>query len=180
MAPVTAKNLINGEWVGTAQTFESLNPADSKQTIGVAPLSGKTDADAAVTAAKEAYEHWRDWSWVRRAEIIDKFAQLMKRDVEELSKLVTMECGKPINEGRADVVEAIHMAQYVAGLGRMPIGNVISSEVPAKDAYILRKPKGVVVCITPWNFPSAIPSSTARVRDFSSVCRVGASMNSIA
>lgn len=157
MAPVTAKNLINGEWVGTAQTFESLNPADSKQTIGVAPLSGKTDADAAVTAAKEAYEHWRDWSWVRRAEIIDKFAQLMKRDVEELSKLVTMECGKPINEGRADVVEAIHMAQYVAGLGRMPIGNVISSEVPAKDAYILRKPKGVVVCITPWNFPSAIP-----------------------
>ncbi len=157
MAPVTAKNLINGEWVGTSQTFESLNPADSKQTIGTAPLSGKSEAEAAVAAAKEAYETWRDWSWVRRAEIIDRFAQLMKRDVEELSKMVTMECGKPINEGRADVVEAIHMAQYVAGLGRMPIGNVISSEVAAKDAYILRKPKGVIVCITPWNFPSAIP-----------------------
>lgn len=157
MAPVTAKNLINGEWVGTSQTFESLNPADSKQTIGTAPLSGKSEAEAAVAAAKAAYETWRDWSWVRRAEIIDRFAQLMKRDVEELSKMVTMECGKPINEGRADVVEAIHMAQYVAGLGRMPIGNVISSEVAAKDAYILRKPKGVIVCITPWNFPSAIP-----------------------
>jgi aldehyde dehydrogenase (NAD+) len=74
-----------------------------------------------------------------------------------MSQTVTRECGKPINEGRADVVEALHMAQYVAGLGRMPNGYTISSEVAAKDAFILRKPKGVIVCITPWNFPVAIP-----------------------
>jgi len=157
MTPVSAQNLINGEWKSASQTFESLNPADSKQTIGSAPLSGKAEAELAVAAAKEAYETWSEWSWVRRAEVIDRFAQLMKRDTEALSRLVTMECGKPINEGRADVVEAIHMAQYVAGLGRLPIGDVISSEVAAKDAFILRKPKGVIVCITPWNFPVAIP-----------------------
>jgi aldehyde dehydrogenase (NAD+) len=49
------------------------------------------------------------------------------------------------------------MAQYMAGFGRMPIGLAISSEIAAKDAYILKKPKGVIACITPWNFPSAIP-----------------------
>jgi aldehyde dehydrogenase (NAD+) len=154
---VTAKNLINGRWVEADRSFESLNPADNREVVGTAPLSGKSEVDAAVAAAKEAYETWREWSWVRRAEIIDNFAQLIKRDVEELSRLVTRECGKPINEGRADVVEALHMAQYVAGLGRMPNGFTVSSEVPAKDAFILRRPKGVIACITPWNFPVAIP-----------------------
>lgn len=157
MTPVHAKNLINGSWSETGQTFESLNPANTRETVGTAPLSAESEVNAAVAAAKEAFETWRDWSWVRRAEVIDHFAQLIKRDVEEMSKLVTRECGKPLNEGRADVVEALHMAQYVAGLGRMPNGYAISSEISAKDAYILRKPKGVVGVITPWNFPVAIP-----------------------
>lgn len=157
MEPVKARNLINGEWTTTAAQFESLNPANSKETIGTVPLSTKADVDQAVAAAKKAYESWRDLSWVTRAEYVDRFAQLVKRDLAELSALVTRECGKAINEGRADVVEALHMAQYVAGLGRMPNGYTISSEISAKDAYILKRPKGVVACITPWNFPVAIP-----------------------
>jgi aldehyde dehydrogenase (NAD+) len=157
MQSIQAKNYIDGEWLTTGQEFESLNPANQKETVGTAPLSGATEVDAAVGAAKQAYHTWRDLSWVKRAEYIDTFAQLLRRDVEELAVLVTRECGKPLNEGRADVVEALHMAQYVAGLGRMPNGFTISSEVAAKDAYILRKPKGVIACITPWNFPSAIP-----------------------
>lgn len=157
IATITAKNLINGEWTTSSQTFESLNPADKTHVVGIVPRAGKAEAEAAIAAAKEAYETWKTWSWVRRAEIVDNFAQLLKRDLEELSVLVTTECGKPYNEGKADVVEALHMAQYVAGLGRMPTGFTISSEVDAKDAYILRKPKGVISCITPWNFPIAIP-----------------------
>lgn len=154
---ITAKNYIDGAWVSTAQEFESVNPADRREIIGTAPRSQSADVDAAVAAAKHAYHSWRELSWVKRAEYIDTFAQLIKRDVEEISALVTRECGKPINEGRADAVEALHMAQYMAGFGRMPIGLAISSEIAAKDAYILKKSKGVIACITPWNFPSAIP-----------------------
>lgn len=157
MAPIQAKNYIDGQWQTTHQDFESLNPANTRETIGTAPLSTKADVDAAVASAKKAYETWRDLSWVKRAEYVDAFAQLVKRDVEEIAQLVTRECGKPINEGRADAVEALHMAQYIAGKGREPIGLKISSEISAKDAYILKKPKGVIACITPWNFPSAIP-----------------------
>ncbi|MBI3721188.1 MAG: aldehyde dehydrogenase family protein, partial [Fimbriimonas ginsengisoli] len=154
---IQARNYIDGQWVASARQFESLNPADTREVVGVAPLSTAADAAQAVEAAKRAFETWREQSWVRRAEIIDNFAQLMKRDLEEMSRLVTRECGKPLNEGRADVVEALHMAQYVAGMGRQPNGFAVSSEIPAKDAFILRKPKGVIVCITPWNFPVAIP-----------------------
>jgi len=157
MSPIQAKNYINGEWISGRQDFESVNPANLKEIIGTAPLSDKSDVDQAVGSAKHAYETWRDLSWVKRCEYVDAFAQLIKRDLDEISTLVTRECGKPINEGRADAVEALHMAQYMAGMGRMPIGLAISSEIAAKDAFILRKPKGVIACITPWNFPSAIP-----------------------
>lgn len=157
MAAIHAQNYINGEWQAVRSTFESINPADNRDVVGIVPLSNAQHVDQAVAAAKAAFHSWRELSWVRRAEIIDNFAQLMKRDVDALSELVTRECGKPLNEGRADVIEAIHMAQYVAGLGRMPNGFTVSSEIAAKDAFILRKPKGVVACITPWNFPIAIP-----------------------
>jgi aldehyde dehydrogenase (NAD+) len=55
------------------------------------------------------------------------------------------------------VVEGLHMVQYVFGLGRMPYGEVIASEIAEKDAYTRRKPWGVVGVITPWNFPFAVP-----------------------
>lgn len=157
MGSIQAENYINGAWQSCSQRFSSVNPADQREEIGTAPLSGADDVNQAVSAAKHRYETWRDLSWVKRAEFIDTFAQLMKRDIDELSALVTRECGKPINEGRADAVEALHMAQYVAGMARMPNGFTISSEIAAKDAFILRRPKGVIACITPWNFPSAIP-----------------------
>jgi aldehyde dehydrogenase (NAD+) len=157
MASIQAKNYIFGEWQEPGQVFESLNPANSSETIGTAPLSRADDVDQAIQAARNAFHTWRDQSWVKRAELLDTFAQLVKRDLQELSELVTRECGKPLNEGRADAVEALHTAQYFAGKGREAIGLAVSSEVSAKDAFILRKPKGVVACITPWNFPSAIP-----------------------
>ncbi len=157
MTSFHAKNLIDGAWVEPASTSDSLNPAHLSEVVGTFPLSNSSDVDAAVAAAKQAFKSWRELSWVKRAEYIDNFAQLMKRDTEELGRTVTRECGKPFNEGRAEVIEGLHMAQYVAGLGRMPNGYTISSEISAKDAFILRKPKGVIACITPWNFPIAVP-----------------------
>lgn len=154
---IVAANYINGEWLASDKTFQSLNPANRTHVIGTVPIASRAQVDDAVKAARAAFHDWKNKSWVQRGEIIDHLAQLIKRDVEELSRMVTIECGKPYNEGRADVIEALHMAQYVAGLSRLPIGYAISSEIPAKDAYILRKPKGVVGCITPWNFPFAIP-----------------------
>lgn len=157
--PVHALNYINGEWreAKSGKRFDSTNPANRTEIVGNAPVSEQADVDAAVAAAKEAFPKWAALSWVKRAEILDHVAQLMKRDLEQMTRLVTRECGKPLNEGRADVVESLHMVQFAASLGRMPIGQIISSEVAEKDAFIRRKPKGVVGCITPWNFPMAIP-----------------------
>ena len=157
MITTKARNLIGGNWHDSSQQFKSMNPACTKEIIGTAPIADSNQVHQAVQAARDAFEIWRDLGWVQRAQYIDKLAQLIKRDLEEIGVLVTRECGKPINEGRADAVEALHMTQYAASLGRFPTGLTVSSEVPEKDAYILRKPKGVVACISPWNFPIAIP-----------------------
>ena len=156
---VHGKNFINGRLMDShsGQTFESRNPADTDDVIGTFPRSDGQDAEEAVRAARAAYPAWRRMSRIKRGEIFDQFVQLIKRDREELSRLMARECGKALNECRVDVTEGIHMAQYVFGLTRMPHGDVISSEIAEKDAFMRRHPKGVIVAITPWNFPFAIP-----------------------
>src|SRR5262249_20895157 len=76
---------------------------------------------------------------------------------DSLAELMARECGKVVSECRAEVVEGLHMIQYVFGTGRMPIGEIVASEIAEKDAFMRRKPWGVVAVITPWNFPFAVP-----------------------
>src|SRR5262249_34399428 len=89
--------------------------------------------------------------------LFDNLAQLVKRDVDELAQLMARECGKVVTECRAEVIEGLHMIQYVFGTGRMPVGEIMASEIAEKDAFMRRKPWGVVAVITPWNFPFAVP-----------------------
>ena len=153
------KNYIGGKWrvSSSEETFESRNPSRTGEVIGVFPRSGEEEVDLAVSAAREAFPAWRRASRIRRGEYLDDFTQIVKANKEEFARLIARESGKPINEARVDVVEGMHMAQYVSGRARMPTGEVIASEVAEKDSYMLRKPKGVVGVISPWNFPFAIP-----------------------
>lgn len=159
MENMASMNYIKGRWTGshTERQFERRNPARIREVISVCPRSDAEDVHAAVTAAREAFPAWRQVSRVRRGEYLDSFVQLAKSDTEDLSRLLAKESGKTINEARADVVEGIHTAQYWFGRARMAAGEVYASEIAEKDAYMFRKPKGVVAAITPWNFPFAIP-----------------------
>jgi aldehyde dehydrogenase (NAD+) len=153
-----SSHYIGGEWVdGTgSETFESENPATGER-LGTFRRGTEADVERAVAAADDAAAAWRDHSYIDRAEYLwDVYHELRER-TDELGEVVTRECGKEISEGRADVVEAAHMVEWAAGNARHPHGDVVPSEIGAKDAYMRRKPRGVVGCITPWNFPVAIP-----------------------
>jgi aldehyde dehydrogenase (NAD+) len=155
--PVAGQNLIGGQWSPDGSHFDSLSPAHRELVIGRFPASTRDDAAAAVAAARDAFPAWRRTSRIRRAELFDNLCQLVKRDADELAQLMANECGKVVSECRAEVVEGLHMLQYVFGTGRMPLGEVLASEIDAKDAYMRRKPWGVAAVITPWNFPFAVP-----------------------
>jgi acyl-CoA reductase-like NAD-dependent aldehyde dehydrogenase len=154
------KNFINGRWVDSRsdRTFISLNPAYKTETVAVAPDSTMTDVDEAVKAARAAFPVWSHIPAPRRGEILFKLAELLTRRKTALGKLVTREMGKVLPEALGDVQEAIDMAYYMAGEGRRLSGESVPSELPNKDAKSVRVPIGVFGCITPWNFPTAIPA----------------------
>ncbi len=152
------QHYIDGEWVDGQgdETFASRNPANG-ETLAEFHRGTEADVQEAIAAADEAFEEWRRLSHIDRAEYLwDIYHELRDRH-EELGEVVTKECGKEISEGKADVTEAWHMVEWAATDARHPKGDVVPSEIPAKDAYMRRKPRGVVGCITPWNFPVAIP-----------------------
>src|SRR5216117_720756 len=152
-------NFIGGKWVaaGSGKTFDSLNPATG-DLVGRCTDSGREDLNAAVEAAKNAFEPWRRTPAPRRGEILFRVAERLIKDKEELARAVTCEMGKVLPEAKGDVQEAIDMAYYMASEGRRQFGLVVPSELPDKSALCVREPVGVVGLITPWNFPIAIPS----------------------
>jgi len=160
LAVAPEKNYIGGEWVpsNSGKTFEDRNPADRDEVVGVFPLSGKADVDAAVAAAKKAFPGWRETPAPRRAEILYAAGEILKRDKENLARLMTREMGKVLSETRGDVQEAIDMAFLAAGEGRRLFGFTTPSELPDKFAMCVRQPIGVCALVTPWNFPMAIPA----------------------
>jgi alpha-ketoglutaric semialdehyde dehydrogenase len=155
----TFKNLIGGEWTDAAagETFESRNPATG-ETIGLFPKSGAEDVDRAVEAAQTAYQEWRLVPAPKRGEILMRFAQVLEREKDALTDLMTREMGKVRAEAGGDVQEAIDMTYYMAGEGRRMWGQTTPSELRDKFNMSVRVPVGVVGAITPWNFPIAIPS----------------------
>ena len=155
----TVKNFIGGQWLDSpsGETFESINPTDTSEVVGVVSKSGREDVDKAVEAASNAFRGWRLTPAPKRGEIIFRAAETLARRKEELGRLMTREMGKILKETFGDVQEAIDMGYFMAGEGRRLSGETIPSELPDKDCKSLRVPIGVCALITPWNFPIAIP-----------------------
>jgi len=148
---------VNGQWTGGSQqaAFDSKNPA-TKEIIGSFPQATQSEVDSTYHFARDSFYGWREYGRVRRAEYFLKLASLIEKRKDEIAKMISIETGKVYNESVAEVNEALHMAQYAFSTGRMPYGEAIASELPEKDAYMLRKPKGVVAIVAPFNFPFAI------------------------
>jgi acyl-CoA reductase-like NAD-dependent aldehyde dehydrogenase len=157
--PTTHGNFIGGEWCEsvTGRTFESVNPADTRDIVGRFQASNAADAAAAIRAADTALPAWRATPAPKRGEILYRFGALMVEHKERLARAMTREMGKVLAEARGDVQEGIDIAFLMAGEGRRMFGDTVPSELPDKWAMSIRQPIGVAGIITPWNFPIAIP-----------------------
>ncbi len=160
VVPRVFKNYINGEWseAASGRAFENRNPANTDELIGIFPESSAADVDAAVDAARAAFETWRLVPAPKRAEILFRAAEILSKRKETLAHEMTREMGKVLDETRGDVQEAVDMTYYMAGEGRRLWGQTTPSELREKFAMSVRQPLGVCALITPWNFPMAIPS----------------------
>lgn len=148
------KLYINGEWreSSTGDVIKSYNPANGEFLADIADASEK-DVDDAVKAAKEAFKTWGQTTTSQRADILDQIAEIILANQEFLSKVETLDNGKPIRETKnIDIPYAAEHFKYFAGVIRSEEGsaNILEGN---KLSLVLRQPIGVVGQIVPWNFP---------------------------
>jgi aldehyde dehydrogenase (NAD+) len=150
---------IGGKWVPSSSKdwIETRAPATGK-LLARFPNGNRSDVLKAIEAAEAAFPKWSGTPPPLRGEILLRAAQILRARKAELGHLVSEEMGKALREGNGDVQEAIDFFEYIAGEGRRLLGETTPCELPSKIAMTFRRPIGVVGCITPWNFPIAIPS----------------------
>jgi aldehyde dehydrogenase (NAD+) len=149
--------LINNEWVDSAsgKTFETIDPATGDVIARVAEAD-KPDVDKAVKAAQAAFDpgaKWRKWPASRRGVLLNKLADLMERNAEELARLESLDNGKPFNDAlKIDVPASIACYRYFAGWADKIHGKTIPVNGPF-FCYTKHEPVGICGQIIPWNFP---------------------------
>lgn len=150
------QNLIDGNWraAGDGRTVDVVAPSDGQVFARIARGTA-TDIDAAVSAARRAFEEgpWPKMTAVERGRLMMRLGERIAAHAEELAQLEARDTGKPLRQARADMVAAARYFEFYGSAADKVHGEVI----PFLDGYlvnVLREPKGVTGHIIPWNYPA--------------------------
>jgi acyl-CoA reductase-like NAD-dependent aldehyde dehydrogenase len=157
----TLQNFIDGRWADPAdgEHFDVFNPATG-EVIATAPHSKQADVDAAVAAARRAFDDggwWPGTSARDRGRILLRAAEIIRREQERLARMESLDSGKPLGDARDDIAEVAFMFEYYGGWATKIDGDV---QHVSRDAMFMvwKEPMGVAVGITPWNYPMTMAS----------------------
>jgi RHH-type proline utilization regulon transcriptional repressor/proline dehydrogenase/delta 1-pyrroline-5-carboxylate dehydrogenase len=153
--------IINNKSVSTHEWLPSLNPANQNEIVGYAAQAGIAEADAALAAARAAQPKWGRTPGKHRAEVLEKVANLMRRDKAALCAVEILEAGKNWAEADADVAEAIDFCDFYAAVMRELDQPHRTQVVAGESNFQHWWPRGVGIIIAPWNFPLAILTGMA-------------------
>ncbi len=148
------KMLIGGRSVDarSAKILPVRNPANG-EVVGEIPRGASADVDAAIEAAAKALPAWAATPGVKRAQLMHAAAAKMRAAVDEIARTLSLEQGKPLFQAKLEANRVAENLEYYAGLADKLRGDYVPLDDPAKFGITLRRPVGVVVAITPWNFP---------------------------
>ncbi|EDX84528.1 delta-1-pyrroline-5-carboxylate dehydrogenase, putative [Synechococcus sp. PCC 7335] len=153
----TYRPLIDGEYVQTSETVQSVNPSRPAQLVGTVGQIDIEQANSAIASAKTAFETWKRTPVKERAAIINRAADLLEERRHELNAWMVLEGGKPLQQADAEVSEAADFCRYYAAEMERLDQEIDYDVAGERDRYFYR-PKGIVLVISPWNFPLAIPT----------------------
>jgi malonate-semialdehyde dehydrogenase (acetylating)/methylmalonate-semialdehyde dehydrogenase len=140
----------------STRTAPIWNPATGEQQAEVV-LAEASDVDAAVRAAKAAFEQWGDVSLMRRARVMFAFRNLVEQHLDEITRIVSSEHGKVLDDAKGEVIRGMEVVEYACGLPQLLKGEFSDQVSTDIDAYSFRQPLGVCAGITPFNFPIMVP-----------------------
>ncbi|WP_091584843.1 betaine-aldehyde dehydrogenase [Alteribacillus bidgolensis] len=147
---------IDGAWTEakSKEVRTIINPYN-QENVAEAAEGNREDAKAAIQAARTAFDEgsWAETPANERGELVQKVADFIRRDKEELAELESLDTGKTLEESRADMDDIANVFQYFAGLADKDGGEMIASPIPDSESKVVREPVGVCGQITPWNYP---------------------------
>src|ERR1051325_848620 len=132
------------------------NPALGVQT-GEVDFASVEEIDAAVQAAKRAFESWRAMSLSRRTELFFRIRELVHDHAEDIAKILTAEHGKVLSDAKGEVARGLEVIESCCGIPELLKGEFSEQASTGIDVYSIRQPLGVVAGITPFNFPAMVP-----------------------
>jgi malonate-semialdehyde dehydrogenase (acetylating) / methylmalonate-semialdehyde dehydrogenase len=144
---------VKGTSGRTADVFQPM----TGEVIAKVALASKAEARAAVENAKAAQPTWANTNPQRRARVLFKFLELMRRDHNQLAELLAREHGKTIADAKGDIQRGVEVVEFACGIPHLMKGDFTEGAGPGIDLYSMRQPLGVVAGITPFNFPAMIP-----------------------
>ncbi len=131
------------------------SPIDGS-AIGSVAIASDSEIDAAMELTQAAFLAWRSVPAPWRGELVRRFGNALREHKDDLARLVTIECGKPISEGEGEVQEMIDICDFAVGLSRQLHGLTIASERPGHRMMEQWHPLGPVLVISAFNFPVAV------------------------
>jgi acyl-CoA reductase-like NAD-dependent aldehyde dehydrogenase len=149
-----AKMFIAGEPAGSVsgQTYDVVNPATG-DIVDSAPKGDQADARAAIDAAYAAFQAWSETSAESRAQLVLKGVEAVKKEINELSAILTKEQGKPLGDSQREIEHFLHGMTFYAGLASKIRGSYVPLPDPKMYGMVIKQPVGVCGAIVPWNFP---------------------------
>jgi succinate-semialdehyde dehydrogenase/glutarate-semialdehyde dehydrogenase len=166
---------IEGKWQSSAnkETYDVINPA-TEEIIGKASKAAPSDVEKALKSAEKGFEIWKKTPSWKRASIIRKIADLIRKKKEVLAKWLTLEVGKPLTEGLGEVSGAADIFEWNAEETKRIYGQTVESRFENTRMHVYYQPVGVVAALVPWNFPTVLASrkiSTALAAGCSVICK---------
>src|SRR3984957_887386 len=148
---------IDGSWIPAdgGGTLAVHNPATAEK-LGVIPNMGAGETKRAIEAAAAALPAWAARTAKDRAAALRRWFDLMLAHQDDLATLMTAEQGKPLAESKGEIAYGASFIEWFAEEGKRLYGDLIPGHAPDKRILVMRQPVGVVVAITPWNFPLAM------------------------
>ena len=166
---------IDGKWQESSnkETYDVINPA-TEEIIGKASKASTADVEKALKSAEKGFEVWKKFTPWDRAQIIRKIADLIRKKNNELAKWMTLETGKPLAEGLAEVSGSADIFEWNAEETKRIYGQTVQSRLQNTRVIINYEPVGVVAALSPWNFPLVLAArkiSTALAAGCSVICK---------
>jgi len=154
----TIEHWIGGSFTSGAATRRAAvyNPATGQQQHEVV-LAEPADVDAAVAAAKTAFESWSQASLSKRTKIMFNFRELVNAKVDELAGIISDEHGKVLSDAAGEVQRGLEVIEFACGIPQLLKGEYSDQASTGVDVFSFREPLGVCVGITPFNFPAMVP-----------------------